>query len=240
MRIESLVPYKYFFHLIKEEPISLNRYSYLIALIPLLAICIYFDWNKELLLFLSLGYFSAAIGFSVAYKSGNNSSVPFRKRVYQRFILESLKDIIIVQDKRSQKISYVNSAFYKLLGFESQSSPSIRFEDFVDAESIHLFKKQTSKKSGIQPFRKMDSIVRLKKQNGDFIWMDFQSENHFENDDFIMYSMRNVTDKVLLEKATRQFANDLVQRKNNLKTIKRKEAEVIMMMNIERSKYNVQ
>ncbi len=239
MRIESLVPYKYFFQIVKEEPIQLKSFTYLLLVIPLIGLCFLLDWNKELLLFIAFGFLSAGVGFFVAYKSSKKIPVSFKKRVYQKFILDHISELVILVENQSQKIVYANTAFYSTLGFESDRISDIRFEDFIDSKDLYLFQKQSSKKIIVPSFNKTSSKIKIHTQGGASRWMEFDTERNIENGDFTMYTLKDSTDQQLLEKATSQFAADLLQRKQKLNKIKKKEAEVILMMNINRAKRNM-
>ena len=219
MRIESLSRYRYFFQLLREEPVHLRPYSYLIILIPLLVVCFMFDWDRELLLFVMLGYFSAAVGFFTASKTQKIGPMSLTKRVNQRLVLDHLPDVVVLQNNQDQKISFVNTAFYKVLGFEEDRIMNMRFEDFIDSNFVRLFKKQKSKKLSITPLDQDDSLIQMRKQTGEKVWMELNTKSIIENETFTLYTFREVSNRVALNKATKQFARDLIQRKRNGKVI---------------------
>ncbi len=234
MRMDSL-GYKFFFQAIKEEPYQLKRYSYLLAIIPIVLICFFFNWNRELLLFLSFGYLSAGVGFWTAFTFKKKKAVSFQKQVCQRLIASNMQDIVLLQNNQNSSLTFVNDAFYKVFGFDEGSISTIRLSDFVDAKSLHLFGEKGSKQLSVPSFAHPNSCVEMRSQDGHKYWMELSSKQVIEEDLLTMYTFRDVTDKIEKSKATDQFAMDLIQRRKRLSALKTKEAEVVSMMNLEQS-----
>jgi PAS domain S-box-containing protein len=244
MRIESFAAYKYFFQLIKEEPKELRRYSLFLILIPLFVVCYLYDWNTEILLFLSFGYLSASVGFLTAFTNNRDQSVSFKKQYYHQLISENSGEMIMLVSNKNNKILFANPAFYNRLGFIQESKSTILLEDIFDIqEPPHLRKNQflrdfKKRELNIQPISRENEVVQIKNRNGELLWIKLSTKKVGDGGVFTLYQLTEVTEKVMLEKATSQFAKDLLQRKSALKALKRKEAEVILMMNLERTKLN--
>ncbi|MFT5386086.1 MAG: PAS domain-containing protein [Saprospiraceae bacterium] len=245
MRILSFPPYQYFFQLIKEEPAQIKRYSLFLVLIPLLVVCFLSDWNPEILLFISLAYLSATVGLLTACTNNNRPSVSFQKHFYHQLISENLEEMLLLVNNDDRKILFANPAFYEGLGLMPGSAPNIFLEDFIATKEMPRLRKnqfiQTRKKGSfsVHPISSENEVIQVRKQNGDMIWVELSAKAVGEEESYTLYKLTEVTEKVLLKRATSQYAKDLVQRKSLLKALKRKEAEVILMMNIERSKLNI-
>lgn len=244
MRIESLAPHKYFFQLIKEEPLYLKRYGLLLILIPLGIVCHLYNWNPEILLFLILGYACATTGFLLAYSSPAKSTLSFKKQFFHSLISDNLKDIVMLVNNRNRKIEYANPAFYEKTGFMVESMESIYLEDFMDINDLPQFGKPLQYLDlqrtaiNVRPVNNGKKVLEIKKMNGESIWVEARTINITGESKYALCHMTEVTEKVKLERATNQFAKDLIQRKSSINNLKNREAEVIVMMNLEQSIMN--
>lgn len=215
MRIESLSRYRYFLQILREEPIHLRPYAYLLILIPLLVICFMFDWDGELLLFLALGYACASIGFYTAVQFRKTHAASLKSRVHERLVLDYIDDVVVLQDNQSQKIAFVNTAFYSLLGYKKTKVFNIRFESFIETNFVRLFKKSKSSKLSIRPLDAEDNLIQMRKQDGSKIWMELHKKTVVEHGAYTLYTFRDVSENIARNKATKQFARDLMERKMN-------------------------
>lgn len=210
MRIESPQVYKYFFQIMKEEPLEIRRYSLILLSIAILFLSVVFNKDSLLLLFLLSGYTCMMIGYAIARYTHSLSLPPLKKRIYEKLLVANQKDVVVLRDKKSNKITFVNEAFYRTFGEEHAANEGINLFDFIAEEDVRKFRKKPHRLLAIQPYRDDSKMVRIKKMDGSLEWTEVQTQAL--DDQLELYTFRNTHLDEMQKAANAQFARALSER----------------------------
>lgn len=215
MRIESPQVYKYFFQIMKEEPLEIRRYSLILLSIAILFLSVVFNKDSLLLLFLLSGYGCMMIGYAIARYTHSLSLPPLKKRIYEKLLLANQKDIVVLRNRKSNKITFVNEAFYRTFGEQYAANEGINLLDFVADEDVRKFRKKPHRMLAIKPYHNDSKMVRIKKADGNTEWAEVQTQ--VLDDQLELYTFRNTHLDEMQKKSNAQFSRELSERYFNEK-----------------------
>jgi hypothetical protein len=210
MRIESPQFYKYFFQTLKEEPREIRRYSLILLAIAIISLSVIFNKDNLLLLFMATGYSCMLIGYAIAKYSHGLKFSSIKKQVYEKLVVAHQNQVVVVRDKKSHKITYVNKAFYREFRGTFSLQSDIRLADFVVEKDLKKFVSRPKRKLAVMPYRQEDQMIQIKKADGSLHWVEVHTQ-HIDNK-LELFTFKNVHYNEMQRQANRQFARELTER----------------------------
>ena len=211
MNSKTAIFFKYFLDSLHERPIIFHLQIVIFVFIPFVMLFNYFEWSHQFLVFLCFGYLSAFIGYHFSNREENSKIESIKFRKHYRLIAENLKDIVIVHRLKDGKNEYINTATNNILGYFQK--------DLIGQSTLFIIHPQDQKKVKIQlsNIASLDDYffvetIRVRCKNGNFKWMELNVKtlkNEFGNSTFAIFTFRDISETIELEKANKQFAEEL-------------------------------
>ena len=214
MKSKAVSYLNYIVQALYENP---KRFHFLVVLtffLPLILLFVLFEWNIELLIFLVFGYVSTFIGYHYSKGSFFNKKSPQKFRKHYRLIAENLKDIVIIHRLKDGKNEYINSTTNTILGYQQN--------ELIGQSTIFIVHPEDRKKveNQLTNITKLDDFffvetVRVRCKNGDFKWMELNVKtlkNENRKTAFAIFTFRDISETIELEKANKLFAEELYER----------------------------
>ena len=202
-----------------EHPKHFQVFVISVVFVPLLFTFYLFQWNFYIIMLFALGYLSGVTGYYFYGKTANGMDAFNSFRKHHRLIAENLHDMVIIQRLKDGKNEYVNSAATSILGYaqgELIGQPTVFIIHPEDQRKMTL-RIPVRDNSNIYPIKEK---VQVRCKNGEFKWMELNArilENEFKKQSFAIFTFRDISETVELEKATARFAEELFSKYKQLK-----------------------
>ena len=205
---------KFIVDILHENPLKFHLFTFWTLLVPLTIIFTLLSWNLQILVFLSFGYSSSFIGYHISNGANLNTNPSLKYRKHYRLIAENLRDIVIIHRLKDGKNEYINSATKSILGYLQN--------DLIGQSTIFIIHPEDRKKVNNQliNIKSLENYffvetVRVRCKNNQFKWMELNVKtlkNEFGNSTFAIFTFRDISETIEIEKANKLFAEELYEK----------------------------
>jgi len=221
MKTKAFILSKYLLDLLQEKPKEFHLAVAFTFFVPLFLTFYILEWNFQILVFPCFGYITTFIGFHFSNEAAyiGNSVQNFRK--HHRLIAENLNDVVIVHRLKDGNNEYVNAVSKTILGYFQK--------DLIGQSTIFMIHPADRKKvkNILSNLASLDNYfyvetVRVRCKNGAFKWMELNVKslkNEFGKRTFAIFTFRDISKTIELEKASKQFAEELFTKYMNIKNV---------------------
>lgn len=207
--------------LVDEDGNEIQKLVFFGLFLPVLILMILIEWDVRVFVFISLAYFSAIVGFILArteFTKTKKESILGIGKV--NLLANNLNDLVLIHELNSRKCIFVSPSVYSILGYDPSDLVEFFDRKLIHPEDHSRFSKFIKEEElKVQP--SFTCTLRILKKDGTPIWMEIRG-SLCKNDGLkdrskkIILSMRDVTERKKMEQATRQFAEELVLKKEKL------------------------
>lgn len=206
--------FNHFVQMLHENPKRFHSIMVLTLFLPMILAFSFFEWNLQILIFLTFGYLSSFIGYHFSNGTFFNRKTTQKFRKHYRLIAENLKDIVIIHRLKDGKNEYLNVAANSILGYQQN--------DLIGQSTIFIIHPEDRKKVENQLTNVVIlddyffvETVRVRCENGEFKWMELNVKtlkNEIGKTAFAIFTFRDISETIELEKANKRFAEELYDR----------------------------
>ena len=214
MKSKAVAYLNYAIQILYENPKKFHSFIILILFFPLGITFLFFDWNFQFLVFLIFGYASTFIGYHISNDTFFNQKSTQKFRKHYRLIAENLKDIVIIHRLKDGRNEYLNAATNSILGYQQN--------DLIGQSTIFIVHPEDRKKveNQLTNVARLDDYffvetVRVRCKDGKYKWMELNVKtlkNEIGKSAFAIFTFRDISKTIELEKANKLFAEELYER----------------------------
>ncbi len=224
MKTKAIAVFNYLSDFLRENPKQFHTIVLITVFLPLFLSFYILDCNFQILVFLAFGYITSFVGYHISSEItfGENSIQNFRK--HYRLIAENLNDIVIIHRLKDGKNEYINTAAKTILGYLPKDLIGQQTIFIVHPEDQKKVKNQLSNVALLNDYFFVET-VRVRSNNGDFKWMELNVKtlkNEFGQQSFAIFTLRDISETIELEKATKLFAEELFYKYTNYGQVEHK------------------
>ncbi len=206
---------------LEEERNNTQRILFFGLFIPVIILMILIEWDVRVLVFIFLGYFSAIVGFILAKTEFTDSPVedsPFS--IKGNLLSDNLNDLVLIHDIPTRKCVFVSPSVISILGYNPEDLVELFDRKLIHPEDHSKFSKLINQEQ-LNWNPSFTTTLRILKKDGSMLWMEIRgslckNESEPQLSRKVILSMRDVTERKKVETATRQFAEELVLKKEKL------------------------
>ncbi len=214
MKSKAVALFNYLFDFVQENPKQFHGIIICTLFVPMLLAFYIQDWNLQILLFLCFGYVTTFVGFHFSTQTDQGGDLNKNFRKHYRLIAENLNDIVIIHRLKDGKNEYINTAAKRVLGYLQKDLIGQSTIFIVHPEDQRKVKNQLSNVTNLNDYFFLETL-RVRCKNGKFKWMELNVKtlkNEFGKHTFAIFTFRDISETIELEKATKQFAEELFEK----------------------------